>query len=93
MTNDEYLEAQNQITIFAAMLIEVDVEGLLDRASRADAIAPLLDPTLWMKGHERLDAIKELALGAMAFKQAACKFRNTMARIEAEEKARAARGR
>ncbi len=85
MTNEEYLEVQTKLTLFAAMIIEVDVEGLLERVERADAIVPLIDPTLWMKGHDKLDAIKDLARGALKFKLAACAFRNTMMRLDSKK--------
>jgi len=64
----------------------LDIAEFVAKAERADAFAPLVDPTLWTKGHTRLDAIKALASSALAFQAAARKFQKTMAEIEAKEK-------
>jgi hypothetical protein len=87
-SDEEYIQIQQQLVIFGQLLMNIDVEGFIERAERADAIAPVIDPTLWMRGHERLDALKDLAHGAMKFKMAAAAFQNTMARIAAKESAR-----
>lgn len=83
MTNEEYFNTQLQLTTMAAMMIEVDVEGMIERARHAQAVAPLIDPTAFIAGHEKLEAITRLAEAASRFKGAALEFRNTMQRLEA----------
>lgn len=87
MTNEEYLDVQNIVVMLAGMIVQdhLDLAAFVARAERSDAIAPLLDPTLWIKGHSRLDAIKDLARAALAFRGAAKKFHETMKEIEAKE--------
>lgn len=83
MSNEEYLDTQLQLTTFSAMLIEVDVEGFIERGRQAEAAAPLIDPSAFLAGHEKLAAITRLAEAALRFKQAALEFRNTMQRLDA----------
>jgi hypothetical protein len=88
MTDEEYLSTQNTVVLLASMFAQehLDFAGFVTRAERADAIAPMLDPTLWIKGHTRLDAIKRLATAALVFQRAAREFQVTMVDIESKEK-------
>lgn len=86
MTNEEYLQTQQHLVLLAGMVRQLDLGEFLSRIEKADGIAPILDPTLWMKGHSRLDAIRDLARGAAAFRAASEKFLKTMEEIEAKEK-------
>ncbi len=91
MTNEEFLTVQQQLTLFAGAVMVLDVESYIERCERADALGPILDPTLYIKGNERLSALKELAEGALKFKQAALRFRNTMTRLDSAASLRAAK--
>jgi len=45
----------------------IDVAGVLGEMGRADTIGPILDPTLWMKGHRQMDIQREIAQAALTF--------------------------
>lgn len=70
MSEAEYLVIQQQLLMLASLVREMDVEGFLKCISLSEATAPILDPTLWIKGHKNLEIIKKMALGARAFKNA-----------------------
>lgn len=77
MTNDEYLRTQGQLALLAGLIQGLDLEAFLAQAARAEELGPFIDPTLWMKGHDRLAMIRELAKAALGFQRAAKKFAET----------------
>ena len=83
MTNDEYIATQSQLVTLINVIEQMNLTDFIAQAERADAIAPVIDPTLWMKGHKHLDAVKDLARAALNFQGAAVKFRETMAKLKA----------
>lgn len=89
LTNDDYLNVQQQIQIFGGAIAVLDLEAFIDRANHADAVAPFIDPTAWREAKEKLAAIRDLAEGALKFKLASVAFQNTMHRLDAA-KAKAA---
>ena len=84
MTNEEYLDTQNKLVLFTTMFEGLDLKDFIEAAEKADTIAPIVDPTLWMKGHAHLDAIKALAHAARWFQTAAGDFHATMAALDAK---------
>lgn len=82
MTNEEYIATQMQLAVLAQMVEQMNLTDFIAQAERADAIAPVIDPTLWMKGHKHLDAVKDLARAGLAFQGAAAKFKETMAALK-----------
>lgn len=73
MTNDEYLQTQSQIALLAGLAKDLPLEEFLDRIEHTESTAPIFDPTLWIKGEKRLEAVKALAHGALALKRAYAK--------------------
>lgn len=61
ISDDEYSTIQHQITLIGALLEELDLNGFLERISHTHAAAPILDPTLYRRGADRLHAIEDLA--------------------------------
>lgn len=60
LSDAEYLVMQSHVALIARMVIEIDggtLEAFIARAERADSIGPLLDPSLWMLGHEGLRGV------------------------------------
>jgi len=83
LSNEDFLTIQQQLTIFGGAVMVLDLEGFIARCQHAEAVAPLIDPTAFMKGHEKLEALKDLAEGALKFKLASLAFQNTMNRLNA----------
>jgi len=64
MTPAEYKATQDRVELLARLIIDTDPEVLDEFASmgeHSDAIAPLVDPTAWMAGHDRLRMVIEHA--------------------------------
>ena len=55
---------------FFALANEVDFTQLILRMERADALGPMIDPTLWIKAHGGLDSQRKTIEAAAAFKRA-----------------------
>lgn len=64
MNNQEYKTTQDTIIILYQMLAvyDLDLDGFLERINYADAVAPILDPTAYMRGVDNMHQIKAMAL-------------------------------
>lgn len=87
MTKAEYLEAQNGLLMVGRFADVIDTDGLLDWAARAEAVGPIVDPTLYRDAAERLRLMRELADAVAKVK---APFRQLRALIEKEEALRSA---
>ena len=47
--------------------LDLDLEGFISRINHAEAVAPLFDPTAYMKAANNLSAIKRLAQALVPF--------------------------
>ena len=70
MTNEEYLSAQNELTLLASLVRRMDLRGLIAAIERAETTAPFLDPTLYRIGSKKMGLVLRAARGALAFQQA-----------------------
>jgi hypothetical protein len=62
----EYTAIQNQLVMLAGIVNDLDLDGFLAAINKAESIGPILDPTLFMAGSEKLRQVSNLA---HAFKQ------------------------
>ena len=67
MNDQRYKHTQDQILEIAKMTIQLDIPGFLERISTAEAVAPILDPTLYIKASKNMAEIKMLAEGLIDF--------------------------
>lgn len=77
MTDAEYMLTQERLFLVAKMVSNMDLDGFLQRINHAEALGPVLDPTLFMRGATRLDAIKRLARAAKELQKAASALAQT----------------
>lgn len=61
MTDEQFVETQVRIIEAARILDRLDIEGYLRRIGTAEAVAPIVDPTLYRKAQNNLHALKRLA--------------------------------
>lgn len=61
MTKEDYIRIQAQIQLLVPTILEMNLEGFLDRISSTHSVAPLLDPTLYMKAMDRLMLLEQAA--------------------------------
>ena len=69
MTNEKYTETQKKILELMSIVRELDLEDFIDSIHRAEAVGPMIDPTMYRAGSQNLQMIKELAEGLQKFKE------------------------
>lgn len=62
MTNEEYQRTQDALVEMCKDVLMLDLVGFLARIEHTEALGPIVDPTLWIKGSDRLEAIKRCAI-------------------------------
>lgn len=70
MSDEDYALVQMQLLTMGQLIHALDLDGFLRRSDGLDAIGPIVDPTIWRRGHKRLAAIREVARAAKVFKSA-----------------------
>jgi hypothetical protein len=65
MNPTEYREQLKLILSAARIVACVDVPKLISDIERADVIAPLIDPTLWMTKHREMEEDRQLLEAAL----------------------------
>lgn len=84
MTDAEYVLTQERLFLVSRMIANMDLDGFLERLNRAEVLGPVLDPTLFIQGATRFDAIKRIARAAKELQVAA----KSMAQTEEGKHAR-----
>jgi len=64
MQRAEYEATQRVLQMVASMLLPLDLKGFLAAIGRAEALGPVLDPSLYMAASAKLDTVKALAQAA-----------------------------
>ena len=85
LDNVEYLEIQTQLSTYAGLAALMDgdkLEAFVQTARRALDIGPILDPTSWMRGRERLEKIIDLAVAFQKLRFTALDLQEVVARTE-----------
>jgi len=62
MNDAEYLQTQMQVLLLAGLLLQLDLPAFLHRIEAAEALGPVLDPTLYRRAADNLAALRETAL-------------------------------
>ncbi len=70
MDDKEFAECSAKIGSLAAQVVDMDLIGYLNAIEHADTIGPIIDPTLWIKGHEQMYKMKKLAENLLKFQAA-----------------------
>lgn len=69
MTDEEYATLQCQLTALIGVVNQMDLTRFLERINSAETVGPLFNPSLWMKGADKLAKIKALAEALSVFKR------------------------
>lgn len=70
MDQETYTKTQAELFELAARVEKLDLDGFIAMISHSEAVAPLLNPSLYMAGRHNLEIIKRMANGAAKFKAA-----------------------
>lgn len=77
LTPLEHQACQDLLLSLASQVRLLPLGRFLRAIEKADAVGPVLDPTLWMRGNKKLMVLKKMAEGALAFQNSlpkACEF-------------------
>jgi hypothetical protein len=61
MKKVEYLSTQSEILAIGEAVTKLNLDGFLAEISKCEAIAPMLDPTMYRKAADNLQSVKILA--------------------------------
>jgi len=61
LNDAEYLETQEQLQMVALIVLNMDLDGFFQRIGTTEAVAPILDPTAYMRGAESLTKVRRHA--------------------------------
>jgi hypothetical protein len=75
MTEAEYKKTQGKVVQIARAVEDLDLSGMLLAIGRAEAVAPILDPTLYRKACDNMRAIKKLVQSLQPVQAAAAELR------------------
>lgn len=83
MNKDEYKRQQQTILLFTRMMVAqkalIDFQDMIDAMNKADAVGPILDPTLWMRGADNMNDIRTITV---AFRDFVTKAEAPLHRLE-----------
>ena len=69
MDGKEYITTQMRIIELGKIADSLDLDAFLKCIANAETIAPMVDPTLFMKAQENMRAIKRLAQACVVVKE------------------------
>ena len=75
MEKEEYVRMQTSIIMFADLVCEMDLDEFIAHINHAEAVGPIVDPTLYMQAQESLDKIGRIARALNGFKKTVIKIR------------------
>lgn len=78
----EYQRTQDTLMECAGRIAALDLDAFVAAAEQSHTAAAVIDPTLWMAGHARLEAVIDLARAAATVRASALK---AMAAFTAED--------
>lgn len=70
LSKEEYMRTQMQIISIGRAASTLNLDAFLADMSEAEAVAPMIDPTLYRKAIENMRAIKDLARSIQPVKEA-----------------------
>jgi len=82
ITEEEYLALQSQMFTVAGIVADWKIVQMLEAINTADSVGPLVDPSLWMRGHEHMDRVKQLVIAFKEVQSVAVKMREEIANVE-----------
>lgn len=69
MTREEYIATQHQLMLIAQIINRLDLNSFLGRIETAHALGPILDPTLYRKGMNKMSLVQRVAVAAVEFQK------------------------
>lgn len=64
----EYVKVQKQLIRIGKEIRDMNLSEFINGVSRAEAVGPIIDPTMYMRAMDNLSNIRDLASAAQDFK-------------------------
>lgn len=80
---DRYIKTQNEMVQLAAKIRWLKLDLFLNQISNAETIAPILDPTLYRKASNNVQALKKLAQTMLPVQEAFDELMSTVVETSA----------
>jgi hypothetical protein len=69
MTDEEYLNVQTQVLVLSGLVVEMDLEGLVERISRVEAAMSALGVLPLGEVADKRETVGQLAVALLAFQK------------------------
>lgn len=69
ISDKEYSACQEQVLTITVFVKTMPLQSFLDRITHCESVAPLVNPTLYIRAADNLQKIKELAEGLLKFQK------------------------
>jgi len=69
LTEDQYMDVQNELLMLSSLMARLPLKEFLEDINRAETVGPIVDPTLYRDGAEKLHQVKSLAQAASKVSQ------------------------
>ena len=79
MDDAEYIQTQQQLLCLAGIVKDLPIDEFLRKINICESVSPLIDPTLYMKGADKLTFIKRIAESARDFQRNIIKYQQAIA--------------
>lgn len=78
MDEAEYIQIQQQLLCLAGILKDVKINEFLHKINICETVAPLIEPTLYIEGADKLTFIKRIAESAQVFQSDVIKYEQAL---------------
>jgi hypothetical protein len=69
ISSEDYTQTQSQIILLGKLVRDLPLVAFLNKIQRCESVAPLFNPSLYMRGTKKLDLIKQMAEGLLEFQR------------------------
>lgn len=84
MNGKQYIQIQMTLIQVGQTIAKLDLDGFMKAISNAETCAPVIDPTLYRRAADNLQAIKNLGKAAQQVKMAFEEMQQAIAKTAAE---------
>lgn len=74
MKEEKYIQTQQQLICLAGIIKDMPLSEFLHKINICETISPLIDPTLYRQGADKLTFIKQIAESAQNFQSDIIKY-------------------
>jgi hypothetical protein len=69
MDEAEFHMVTQQLLMMGNLVKDLKLAEYIEAINRSDATGPILDPTLWRKGHQKTAILRKMAEGLLKFQR------------------------